>query len=107
MNCGLSGNYFLVVAMGFLLQKPEYICIFSESGVLEDVCTQTNICEDDPRILSWEIDWNSNKSLHNWHQELDLMCYPRWKIGLPGTIFFIGFAATLLWVPRLGDIYGR
>ena len=29
------------------------------------------------------------------------------KVGLVGSMFFIGMAATVLWVPRLGDIYGR
>lgn len=89
------------------MQKPDYLCTLSENGVSEDVCTQTNICEGDPRILSWEVDWNSEKSLQNWHYTLDLMCYPEWRVGLLGSIYFIGFAATLLWLPRLGDIYGR
>jgi len=107
MNCGLSGNYFCIYGIGFLVQKPEYCCTFSESGVSRDVCTQKNICRHDPRIQSWEIDWNSEKSLLNWHQTLDLMCSPEWKVGLLGSIYFIGFAATLLWVPRLADMYGR
>ena len=35
------------------------------------------------------------------------MCEPSWKVGLLGTMFFTGWCATLLWVPRLADVYGR
>ena len=35
------------------------------------------------------------------------MCVPQWKAGIIGTAFFIGWASTLLWLPRLGDKYGR
>ena len=29
------------------------------------------------------------------------------QIGLVSSLFFFGWASTLLWMPRLGDIYGR
>lgn len=35
------------------------------------------------------------------------MCVPKWKIGLLGSSYFIGWVLTLLWIPRLADIYGR
>ena len=35
------------------------------------------------------------------------MCTPAWKIGMIGTVYFVGWATTLLWLPRFGDIYGR
>lgn len=53
------------------------------------------------------MDYTSEKTLDNWQNKLDLMCQPSWKIGALGTALFIGWASTLLWVPRLGDKYGR
>lgn len=35
------------------------------------------------------------------------MCWPKAQIGLVSSMFFFGWSATLLWMPRLGDIYGR
>ena len=40
-------------------------------------------------------------------EKLDLFCQPGWKIGLIGSMVFVGWVSTLLWVPRLSDIYGR
>ena len=38
---------------------------------------------------------------------MNLTCEPKWRIGLLGSAFFFGWCLTLLWVPRLADIYGR
>lgn len=35
------------------------------------------------------------------------MCTPEWKVGGLGTVFFIGWASSLLWLPRFGDKVGR
>lgn len=35
------------------------------------------------------------------------MCEPKSKVALLGSAFFLGWSCTLLWLPRLGDIYGR
>ena len=50
---------------------------------------------------------DSDKSYINWQQKLDLMCIPPWKVGMLGTVYFIGWAITLLWLPRFGDKFGR
>ena len=71
-----------------------------------DVCTAVNICDGDPRIAKWEIDYSNPDSLHNWQQKLDLKCIPL-EAGLLGTALFAGWCVTLLWVPGLADKYGR
>ena len=35
------------------------------------------------------------------------MCWPKHQIGLICSLFWLGWCVTLLWVPRLGDVYGR
>ena len=53
------------------------------------------------------MNWDSPESIHNWHQKFDLMCESKFKVGMIGSSFFIGWCLSLLWVPRLADIYGR
>ena len=35
------------------------------------------------------------------------MCRPKWQAGSLGSAYFIGYVFTLLWLPRLADVYGR
>ena len=95
--------------MGYFIQQPEYKCQITNAGTddLAEICTAKNICANDPRITEWAIDMDSDKSYINWQQKLDLMCAPPWKVGLLGTVYFIGWASTLLWLPRFGDKFGR
>ena len=46
-------------------------------------------------------------SLDNWVSTLDLTCRPAWQIGLFGSAYFSGWCSTLLWMPKLADVYGR
>ena len=71
------------------------------------VCTKEQICNDDYHVRNWEVDWSSDKSLHNWYEQLDLVCEPSWKIAVAGSAFFVGWVSTLLWIPRLSDKSGR
>lgn len=36
-----------------------------------------------------------------------MMCKPKWLAGSLGSIYFIGYVLTLLWLPRLADVHGR
>ena len=36
-----------------------------------------------------------------------MICRPGWQIGLLGSAFFGGWVTTLLWVPKLVDMYGK
>ena len=35
------------------------------------------------------------------------MCWPKHQIGFISSLFWLGWCATLLIIPRLGDIWGR
>ena len=35
------------------------------------------------------------------------MCWPKVQIGLVCSLFWLGWCLTLLWMPRLADVYGR
>ncbi len=57
--------------------------------------------------MQYRVDYSDKHNLHNWVEKLDLVCVSSKVIGLLGSSFFIGWACTLLWAPRLADIYGR
>jgi MFS family permease len=38
-------------------------------------------------------------------EKLDLLCEPKYKIGLLGSIYFAGVVATILWLPFISDRY--
>ena len=95
-------------SLGFYIQDPKYVCTFTEPvSDPDDVCTAKNICNDDKRIDTWDIDWDDSNSLHNWIERLDMMCMPDWQVGLLGSAFWIGFITTMLWIPRISDVRGR
>ena len=110
IGMALNSTSYWAYPLGYFIQQPKYDCDFT-AGVSEaeslKLCTAQYICDKDPRITNWSIDWESDKSLENWQGKLDLMCAPTWKVGMLGTCLFVGWASTLLWVPSFGDKYGR
>ena len=95
--------------MPLYIKPPVYECEWMGDAPLNpgEVCVAKNICDGDPRIASWSIDWLNPSSMFNWQQKLDMMCEPKLKIGLLGTMYFIGWTMTATWLPRFADLYGR
>ena len=90
----------------WFIQEPKYICVWKGHQRHQDQCIPQNICNDDS-IISYHIDYSDPISLHNWIEKLDLVCAPKWKLGLLSSAYFIGYCITLLWFPVLADRYGR
>jgi MFS family permease len=109
ITLGLNSVGFWLYSISFLYQEPTYKCWFSPTftGNPTDYCTAERICANDPLISAWDYDFTDPNTLDNWHQKLNLMCEPKSKIAMLGSAFFFGWASTLLWLPRVGDIYGR
>ena len=101
---GMSSPGFFINILGYLTEEPDYACTFNGNGISEDVCTVENICSEDSRIASWQA---TEESIKNWHIRLRLMCEPSWKVSVLSSSFFLGWCSTLLWLPRISDIYGR
>ena len=80
LNFITSGHIFY--ALPFLELFPDYICP-------DDVpdCGPSDHCKDPSRF---PIDWNSERSLHNWVEIYHLDCVETYLIGLPGSMYFIG-----------------
>lgn len=45
--------------------------------------------------------------IDNWVEKWDMLCEPKWKIGLLGAICFVGVLISTAFVPLLSDKFGR
>jgi hypothetical protein len=87
-----------------MFMSPKFTCNYV--GQEERfVCRQLDFCENPE--LEWQYDYSDPQTLHNWTEKLSLVCMPKWKLGLIGSVHFIGFCTTLLWLPPYADRYGR
>ena len=57
--------------------------------------------------MPYVVDYSSKYSLHNWVEQLDLVCVSGEKIGLIGSMFFAGWSSTVLFIPFASDKIGR
>ena len=72
------------------------------------MCTTDDFCNDDAgKYASYEPVMELNDSYNNWIMRYDLHCASGAKIGMIGSSFFLGWALTLMILPRVSDIYGR
>ena len=89
------------MSIPFLTLFQNYECLVENEWV---ECQPDKFCETD---TEWRYDFSSDTSLHNWVQKYDLTCAPKSSAGMIGSMCFFGNVTTLLWLPRLADIYGR
>ena len=108
MSVGMSSIGLILYTFGFNTQEPDYLCTYStDSDAAWTECGREDFCGDDSTVVSWEIDWASDRSLNNWYGKLDLYCAPKWKTAAIMSIFFAGWTLTLPFLPRLADVRGR
>ncbi|CDW90392.1 UNKNOWN [Stylonychia lemnae] len=101
---GFATGGILFFALAILEKNPRYLCYKADGTTYECQADQT-FCKD-PSI-KYIIDWDYESSLHNWVQSLDLTCESPAKLGLLGSIYFVGWAIAAIFLPRLSDIFGR
>lgn len=105
---GMNATGWWFYILSYLIVLPQYKdCVFTDPQPADPstACNADNICNG--TVISYEVDWDNINSLHNWVEKLDLTCEPGWKIGMLGSTVFIGWCATLPWLPRLSDVYSR
>ena len=57
--------------------------------------------------MLFEPDYDSVYSFSNWVDALDIFCISGFKMGLFGSLFYVGYVIGSLSFLRLGDVYGR
>ena len=67
LTMGMSAPSWYIYEIGFLTQQPDYTCTYTD-GIIptEDICIKAYICDDDPRIAGYQVDYDSQKTLDNW-----------------------------------------
>ena len=66
----------------------------------EYICTN-NLPKDHYRVVQ------DDETFDNWVEKFDMLCEPKYKIGLIGSMYFIGVVVSMTFVGYLADIYGR
>ena len=97
----------LVNGLSFLEKEPKHFeC--REPGTDEwKPCTKEEICDRGLSKDDYRADKNDDEYFDNWVEQYDLLCESKVKIGLIGSMGFIGILSTLLIVPPLADKFGR
>jgi MFS family permease len=106
-------GYFLYILSYLELMPTEWSCTALDGSSFS--CMPDEFCSATGADLSYIPDYDASPdNLYNWVTKLGLACAggelklrPDWQIGLIGSVYFGGWALTLLWIPTLSDRYGR
>ena len=97
----LSVSWYLYGLTFYTLIPDDFLCLNSTN--IYETCDKEAYCFLPP--TDRKIDYTKN--LHNWVEKLDLACTSPANVGALGSSFFLGWAVSLAWLPRLADIHGR
>ena len=97
----------LLFGLSFLEKEPKhYQCKDRETGEWKP-CTKEEICSQGLSKDEYRPDTDDDEYFDNWVNKYDLLCEPKMKVGLIGSMFFIGLIALILVVPPIADKFGR
>ena len=99
----------VVQNMAYLELMPHYECQVPGNEKRWETCYASDFCRADHTFDSSvvRVDESNPHSLNNWVDQMGLTCVEHSKIGLLGTMLFLGWMASSMIVPGLSDIYGR
>ena len=98
-----------LLSLSFGEKAPtEYFCqhVDDEPGSELRNCQPADFCENSD-FTSFQPDVSHKDYYDNLIGKFNLACASSNKIGLIGSSFFTGWIMTLVFVPRLADIFGR
>lgn len=94
---------FIAFGFAYLELFPAYECQSKTSGEWYS-CQPKEFCGKDVEV---RVNWDDEDSLHNWVEQLDLVCDSQKTIGMVGVYYFAGWCSLMLIVPSLSDKIGR
>ena len=97
----------MLYGLGFLTLYPDYQTLDASAKWVET--DRQIICAQDIPQNEWRINYENETSYHNWVSpaKLNLTCTNKDKIGLIGSVYFLGMAASASFIPYISDIMGR
>ena len=84
---------------------PIFECSYNNSMKWSQ-CSSATVCSGNSN-LQYHVDYDSNLTIQNWITSMNLEWLSKFKLGLFGSLYFVGFWFGSLTLLRLGDIYGR
>ena len=97
----------IMISLGFLEKVPnEYFCTYKDSPNSEVSCKPDDFCKD-PNVLSYRPNMELEESYINWISHYELTCTSGGYIGLIASAFFMGWIGSLVFIPRISDLFGR
>lgn len=85
---------------------PAYHCYDDETDTWNE-CSKSEICEKHLPRDHYKYDEDQDEYIDNWVDQYSLLCEPKWRIGLIGSMYFAGILTTILIVPYIIDKCGR
>jgi hypothetical protein len=105
---GISGgiNAILLVLNNVALFEvlPRFVCR-DKLGKEPFECGEVDFCGKTD--VEYWVDRENPNTIYNWAEGIGLICRPGWQIGMLGSVYFLGWCSTLLWMPQLSDRIGR
>ena len=96
----------ILLGLTFLELEPKrFECKDDATGEWRE-CSKTEICEKNLDKEHWRP-VEDEDYIDNWVEKYDMLCEPKWRIGLLGAFFFLGVIITMIPVPLYADKYGR
>ena len=124
---GNNGPGFVVYGVSYFELDPPYLCTYNVNADLASIpdnaiisadqhqitytveCDKETVCDKkrDLSLISYEIDKSSKYYIYNWVEQKHLTCVSSGYIGAMGSFGFLGSALACLFLPHIGDKYGR
>jgi MFS family permease len=99
----------LIFTLGFLTKIPNrFECLHDETGEWTE-CKKQEICDQNIDSDHYRPDTTDSEYIDNWvsPEKMNLLCEPKEKIGLFGSIYFAGLCFAILILPPMADKFGR
>jgi MFS family permease len=87
-------------------EPPHFECLNDSDGTWND-CSKEEICENNLPKDHYRPVTTDDEYFDNWVEKYDLLCEPSFKVGLIGSMYFIGVVVGMTFVGYLADLYGR
>ena len=87
-------------------EPPEFECYDEETDAWTS-CTKAHICNHGIPKDKYRPVESQEEYIDNWVGQYDLLCEPKWRIGLIGSLYYAGVITTIILVTWLSDKYGR
>lgn len=93
-----------IFGSSFLTKEPKNFECYDSASDEWKSCTKQEICSQGLPSDQWRP-VEDDEYIDNWvsPEKLDLLCEPKYKIGLLGSLYFAGVVVTILWVPIVSD----